>query len=194
MKEQHWIAFEGERCIAKGSPSQVTEAMHDRLAESPDALPMVFDARTSERIERVWSAPLDKLLAQLPAPPEPEQSAPAPKGRGRPRLGVVAREVTLLPRHWEWLSQQPGGASVMLRKLVQTAMKQASTSEPTRQRVNAAYAFMTVLAADAPHFEEVSRALFAGDLDTVRALSSSWPDDVYSHVMSLLQPDDETAD
>src|SRR4029079_4156101 len=71
-----------------------------------------------------------------------ETAAAEPRGRGRPRLGVVAREGTLLPRHWEWLGTQPGGASVVLRKLVEEARRANGDADRTRAARDAAYRFM----------------------------------------------------
>ena len=86
-----------------------------------------------------------------------------PRGRGRPKLGVVAREVTLLPRHWDWLNSQSGGASVALRKLVEAARLAGDDKDRTRHAQEAAYRFMTALAGNLPGYEEATRALYAAD-------------------------------
>ena len=92
------------------------------------------------------------------------RTAPAPRGPGRPKLGVVAREITLLPRHWEWLAQQTGGASVAIRKLVDEARRAtATTAIASASAQEAAYRFMSAMAGNLPHFEEAIRALFADD-------------------------------
>ncbi len=75
-----------------------------------------------------------------------------PRGRGRPKLGVVAREVTLLPRHWDWLNAQPGGASVALRKLVEQARRANGDADRARAAREAAYHFMSAMAGDLPAF------------------------------------------
>ncbi|OZI20232.1 hypothetical protein CAL26_22095 [Bordetella genomosp. 9] len=105
------------------------------------------------------------------------------RGRGRPRLGVIAREVTLLPRHWEWLNAQPGGASVALRKLVESGMRDHGLRE--RDRREAAYRFMSAMAGDMAGFEEATRALFAGDAPAMTRCMASWPDDVRAHALRL---------
>lgn len=187
----HWIAFEHHRLLARGEPAGVIAAMQQRLAAQPEALPLVLDATTSERVELDWRAPAAQLLALLPTTPTADESDEVPghdtpRGPGRPKLGVTAREVTLLPRHWDWLSRQPGGASVALRKLVQSAMREGGSAEAQRRATEAAYRFMSIVCGDLPQYEEVSRALFAGDLARVDALAAGWPADVAAHLRTLL--------
>lgn len=187
----HWIAFEHHRRLARGEPAGVIAAVQQHLAAQPEALPLVLDAVTSERIELDWRTPAAQLLAQLPPAPatdEPDEApgGEAPRGPGRPKLGVTAREVTLLPRHWDWLSRQPGGASVALRKLVQSAMREGGSAQAQRRATEAAYRFMSIVCGDLPQYEEVSRALFAGDLARVEALAADWPTDVTAHLRTLL--------
>ena len=185
----HWVAFEKHRRIASGNPAEVITSLQHVLTTRPDVMPVVLEAVSSERIELDWRLPVATLLSLLP-PPVPtdadgDTSGDAPRGPGRPRLGVTAREVTLLPRHWDWLARQPGGASVALRKLVQSAMKDGSTAEGRRRATDAAYRFMSTVGGDLPHYEEVSRALFAGELPRLRTLVSDWPVDVSEHLLAL---------
>jgi hypothetical protein len=114
------------------------------------------------------------------------ESEPAPRGRGRPKLGVVAREVTLLPRHWEWLAAQPGGASVALRRLVDEARRTDGGATQARQAVGAAYRFLHAIAGGLPGFEEASRALFAGDREGFAQRIAEWPPDIVAHALRLL--------
>lgn len=109
----------------------------------------------------------------------------APRGRGRPKLGVVSKEITLLPRHWEWLNAQPAGASATLRKLVEQARKASQTKTREQQAVEAAYHFMHAIAGDLPHFEEASRALFSYDLEKLQGLIQEWPEDVSDYILFL---------
>jgi hypothetical protein len=110
----------------------------------------------------------------------------APRGPGRPKLGVAAREVTLLPRHWEWLATQPGGASVALRKLVELAQRQSQATDRVRLLTAVAYKFMSTMAGHLPGFEEASRALFAGDGAALAVRTAAWPTDVRAHVLRLV--------
>ena len=108
----------------------------------------------------------------------------APRGPGRPKLGVVAREITLLPRHWEWLAQQPGGASVAIRRLVEQARRSGEDKDRMRQAREAAYRFMSAMAGNKPHYEDAIRALFAGDPARFEELIAGWPADVRDHAVN----------
>ena len=105
--------------------------------------------------------------------------------RGRPKLGVVAREVTLLPRHWDWLNGQPGGASVTLRKLVEEARRRSSATDQAREGQEAAYRFMSAIAGDLPGFEEATRALWRRDAARFEHETDAWPKDVRDHARAL---------
>lgn len=185
-----WVAFEHHHQTAAGQPEVVIAAIQQRLAADPHAMLVVLDANSSERIELNWRTPLEQLLTLVPGPapdaPGDEAADETPRGPGRPRLGVTAREVTLLPRHWEWLARQPGGASVALRKLVQGAMREGNVADTRRRATDAAYRFMSIVGGDLPHYEEISRALFAGELARLRALIGGWPADVAAHLQSLI--------
>ena len=112
----------------------------------------------------------------------------ARQGRGRPKLGVVAREVTLLPRHWDWLASQSGGASAALRRLVEDARRANAAPDREREARDALYRAMSALAGDLPGFEEASRALFANDRERFDAIVAAWPADVASHLRALARP------
>lgn len=190
------IAFEGSRRIAAGLLGEVAPKVKEVYDARPLSRILVFNALTSETIEIDWRGSVEQLLSRIPslakdlAPPSasrpPELSAPA--GPGRPRLGVVAREVTLLPRHWEWLSTQPGGASVALRKLVEQARRASSAADRIRQAQNATYQFMSVMAGCLDGFEEAARALFAADWPRFDSLIAPWPADVGAHLRVLAAP------
>jgi hypothetical protein len=186
-----YIAFEGDRCIASGELHDVARAAKQALDRRKDASILVFDGKTSGPIEIDFRGSLDNVLARLPdvAPAaDDDDASPAPRGPGRPKLGVVAREVTLLPRHWEWLAQQPGGASVALRKLVDTARRTGEDGDRLRQAQEAAYRFMSVMAGNRPRYEDAVRALFASDSRGFEKLIAEWPADVRDHTAKLAEP------
>ena len=115
-------------------------------------------------------------------------SPATPRGPGRPRLGVVPREVTLLPRHWQWLASQPGGASVALRRLVDEARRSSVGRDRVRRAQEVSYRVMTALAGDLPGFEDALRALFARDGAAFDRHVATWPDDVRDYARRLAAP------
>jgi len=188
----HWISFAERKRIARGSPREVVVQVKAFVDDHPEASVMILDATSCRPVELDLRGSVASVLRRLPPPADDapvissEDSAePAPRGPGRPKLGVVAREVTLLPRHWDWLSTQSGGASVALRKLVEQARRANKESDRLREAKEAAYRFMHVLAGDEKGFEEASRALFADDLARLKSEVAKWPRDVRVHAIEL---------
>lgn len=173
-----YVAFEGERRIADGPKLDVAVAAQARLAEAPDASLLIFDPEGRQVDFDLRGGPWDIALRL-------GEGEAAPRGRGRPKLGVTAREVTLLPRHWEWLAAQPGGASVVLRKLVEAARRESEGPDRRRAARDAAYRFASVMAGDRPGFEDMSRALFAGDAEGFAVRVADWPADIADHLRTL---------
>ena len=185
-----YVAFDGNRRIASGDLSTVAGAAKRSLDRHQDASVLIFDGATSEPVDLDFRGSLEDVLARLPVPDGAvvaEPGLPANRGPGRPKLGVVAREVTLLPRHWEWLAQQAGGASVAIRKLVEEARRSGDDKDRIRRAQEAAYRFMSVMAGNRPHFEEATRALFAPDPVRFKALIAGWPADIRDHAAKLAE-------
>ncbi|WP_438269999.1 DUF2239 family protein [Paludisphaera mucosa] len=184
-----FTAFEGVRRIADGEAAGVAAAAKHALDRGSHDLVLIFDDATGEQVDFDLRGPLEDVLARLgdESRRRDEEAPPAdpPRGPGRPRLGVVAREVTLLPRHWEWLGEQPGGASVALRKLVEEARKANVDRDRVRKAREAAYRFLVAMAGNLAGFEEANRALFAGDREKFAAETESWPADVRDHARAL---------
>ncbi|ARP94525.1 DUF2239 family protein [Bordetella genomosp. 13] len=193
-------AFAGHRRLAAGPLPDVALRVRAALADDPHSGVLVYDDATGRIVDLDLRGSDAEILARLAAslPPDIASGAEAAadkvgdkpagdavRGRGRPRLGVVAREVTLLPRHWEWLSAQPGGASVALRKLVEEARRAHATKDDLRQRQEAAYRYMSSQAGDLPGFEEATRALFAQDARRFGEHTASWPQDVRDYAARL---------
>ncbi|WP_024515029.1 DUF2239 family protein [Bradyrhizobium sp. Tv2a-2] len=189
-----FTAFEGPRRLAAGPLADVALAVK-RAEQQQAAEPiLIFSDATGRAIDLDLRGEAHAVLARLakPAPADDttETSTQSePRGRGRPKLGVVAREVTLLPRHWEWLNAQPGGASVALRKLVEQARRANGAAERQRAARDAAYHFMSAMAGNLPDFEEASRALFADDRRNFTRLIAPWPADIRDHVVKLAYAD-----
>ena len=197
-------AFEGSQRIATGTLNDVApvakRAVDKWAASNAPLAVLIFNDATSEVIELDWRGAPDEFAARLaaqavaleapaidqPAEETSSSSAVSPRGPGRPKLGVVAREVTLLPRHWEWLGTQSGGASVALRKLVEDASRASGVQDRVRHCRAAGYKFMSTMAGHEPGFEEASRALFAGDQAGLDAHIADWPVDVQAHLRRVL--------
>jgi uncharacterized protein len=175
--DDRYTAFTGHRRLAAGPARGVLLALkaHHDAGGAPA---LVFDDATGRQVDFDLRGTPEGVVVRFEAPPRRA-------GPGRPRLGVVAREVTLLPRHWEWLEKQPGGSSAALRRLVDEARKREPDRARARQARDAAGRFMWALAGDLPGFEEASRALYAGDGEKLRKLVRGWPGDVRDHVLLL---------
>ena len=169
--------FAGLRRVASG-PLEALQSHWQALPPYPP--PMLFDDRSGAVRDVDWR----RGAAPATEAPAARTVMPA-RGVGRPRLGVVAREVTLLPRHWDWLALQPGGASVALRKLIDAARRQHAGRDAARGARDAAYRAMATLAGDLPGFEEAARSLFAGDRAGFEARTAPWPGDVARYLNGL---------
>jgi hypothetical protein len=186
MSSPLYTCFEGARRVAAG-PLDAIALQVKRAQEGGAAGPfLIFDDATGRSIDIDTRGSDHEVLSRVAAPrAEEAQAEPERRGRGRPRLGVVAREVTLLPRHWAWLNAQPGGASVALRKLVEQARRTHGEKDRRRNAQERAYYFMSAMAGNLPGFEEAARALFVDDEWRVRELTAAWPQDVREHALAL---------
>jgi hypothetical protein len=180
MLPSHCIAFAGTELLAKGELVDVVRAVKAALDKGTERSIALLDAETSKPVEINFTGTEEEVLQRIPRAPG--------RTAGRPKLGVIPREVTLLPRHWEWLAKQPGGASVALRKLVEHASRDAREADTMREARDAAYRFMHELMGDAAGFEEASRALFAADGERFRGLVAEWPEGVRTHLLELAGP------
>jgi hypothetical protein len=155
--------------IARGAPEEVVPKMRalQPLERTSDLL--AFDDETGRQID-------------LDLRPEAQ---PVPR-RGRPSLGVEAKEVTLLPRHWEWLASQRGGASATLRKLVEDALRKGRSA---KDHHDAAYRFLYAIAGDLPHFVDAMREMYAGNKVGYDHFTYDWPRDIRDHGRQLAFPE-----
>ncbi len=179
-------AFAGTQCIASGDLHSVVGTVKALVDQGEQRLILIFDDATSEPVEVDFRGSLKTVLGRLSAQaPAAEEAEPLARTPGRPKLGVVAREVTLLPRHWEWLGAQPGGASVVLRKLVEAASRANETKDRMRRAQESAYRFMSAMAGNLPGYEEAVRALFANMPEQFGVQTEAWPADVRDHARML---------
>jgi len=175
-----FVVFVGMSRVAAGTLAEAAAGAKRALDRNGETGVLVFNAVTGEVVD------LDLRGTEAEVVSRYTPSGAVATRRGRPKLGVVAREVTLLPRHWEWLASQPGGASVGLRKLVETARKLDAEAGSARALVEAAYRFMSAMAGDLPGFEGAARDLFAGDCNGLRRRIRNWPPDVGDQVLCYL--------
>ncbi|WAI81054.1 MULTISPECIES: DUF2239 family protein [Achromobacter] len=184
-----YTAFDGHRILAAGPLADVALAVKRAMSTS-SGQPLVFNDNTGQQTDLDLRGDDAAIIARHAPPVDVETDAielpdAQPRGRGRPKLGVVPREVTLLPRHWDWLAAQPGGASVALRKLVEQARRDNDAQDQQRQRQEATYRFMSAMAGNLPGFEEATRALYANDRERFAQCIAPWPEDVRGYAVRL---------
>ncbi len=197
-QEKTCTAFAGIKMIASGDLKHVAQTTKKIIDSGEKEFVLIFDDATAQPIEIDFRGSAKDVIARIDDSQSPSSSVSlkqsenaqskndeASRGPGRPKLGVVAREVTLLPRHWDWLNSQPGGASVALRKLVDEARHTNSDKDSIRQSQEAAYRFMSAMAGNLPGFEESARALFAGNESKFRELIGEWPEDIGRYARKL---------
>lgn len=195
-----FVAFRGTRRIASGEPADLVRAIFREGGDRRQGSFLAFDAITSEPLELDLRGTVAEALARVGPPSTPiAEAVPVPgaatdaekRGPGRPRLGVVPREITLLPRHWDWLSRQPGGASAAVRRLVDAARGNGDPAGGDGKRVTRrtaqeyAYRFLSAMLGDLAGFEDATRALFAGDAARFADISEDWPSDLRDHARRL---------
>lgn len=164
--------------IASGSLEQVLPELKKRFDADKSVMLLVFDDATGRQVDFDLRGTETQVLARA----LPGQRT----GPGRPKLGVVSREISLLPRHWEWLEEQPSGASAALRRLVDEARRREQGRQRVRLALDSAARFMSAMAGNLAGFEEATRALYAKDRAQLEGLTSKWPRDVRKHMLQLI--------
>lgn len=188
MDQPTYTAFSQERLVAGGPIETVALETKKWLDQGGEPV-LLFEDQTGQQIDLDLRGTPDEALARLHEHPwlqRQQQAAEKRPGPGRPKLGVVSREVSLLPRHWDWLNGQPGGASVTLRKLVEETMKKSQGKDRARLSRDAAAKFMWAMAGNLPGFEAASRALSRKEYDSFDRLIEEWPADIRDHVRRLM--------
>jgi uncharacterized protein len=176
--EPTYAAFADCRLVASGTRDEVLRATRKHLDGGGTPV-LIFEDASGRQVDFDFRGTIDEVIARA--------STAVKQGPGRPRLGVVSREISLLPRHWEWLESQPNGISAAIRRLVDDARRNETGIERGRHVRNAISKFLWAIAGDFPHFEEVARALHAREDSRLESLMSGWPEDVRAHVFKRLE-------
>ncbi len=179
-----YLAFQDASMIASGPAHVVAVEASRKQKADQSALILFFEASTGKQVDFDLRGTEEEVAARLGTHDETTES----RGVGRPKLGVEAHEVTLLPRHWEWLREQPGGASVALRKLVEEARKANADKDRVRIAQDATARFAGVMAGDRSGFEEAMRALYASDEIRFKAMIMHWPKDIREAAWQMAEP------
>jgi uncharacterized protein len=173
-----YTAFVGERIVASGALEELLPKLKAAFDGNRSTMFLIFDDETGGQIDFDLRGSVEELLAR-------NCQTPPQAGPGRPRLGVVSREVTLLPRHWDWLGQQPNGASAAIRRLIDEARKREPEGTRRQEALHATERFLFAMAGDLPGYEEATRALYRGDDKRFAELISTWPEDIRNYALRL---------
>ena len=180
-----YTAFDGFQLISQGSLEKVALDAKRQLKANRDARILVFSDSSGKQMDLVLSGSEKETSERLKIFKTPDGN-PSQSGPGRPKLGVIAREVSLLPSHWEWLSNQSGGSSAIIRRLVEEKMKgPASGKDKIKKAQEAVYTFLNAIAGDLPNFEEAVRFLYRRDKKRFKELIAKWPEDLVRHTLAL---------
>lgn len=189
-----YVAFTGNTLIGRGPIEEIASLCKTRIDAGETARVAIFDNHTGRPLDIDFRGSSEQMLASLAVHPVLDagtrpaaRPAARPAGRGRPKMGVVSREVSLLPRHWEWLSNQRGGASAALRRLVDSERKNRSADQIIQTSIEATHRFMWDMAGNKAGFESASRALFARDFSAFEQLIERWPEDIRKQLLHYLK-------
>ncbi len=186
--QSQYIAFKGNRRVYEGSLRDVVPKIKRNLGTSENSPYLIFNLETGKTMDFNFQGSEQDVLKRLEVYQSEAAPAPEKAGPGRPKIGVISREVSLLPRHWEWLAQQSGGASATLRVLVEQATKKSVQGRGPKLAMERTHAFLSVLAGDLINFEEVLRALYRKEKTTFSTLMTSWPEDIRQQALEFAGP------
>jgi uncharacterized protein len=181
----NYTAFDRFKIISQGNLEEVALDVRRHLKTNREARILIFSDFSGRQMDLDLSGSEKDTLERLKIFKTPDLN-PSQSGPGRPKLGVVPREISLLPSHWEWLSTQPGGSSATIRRLVEEMMKiNASGKDKSKHAQETVYTFLNAIAGDLPNFEEALRFLYRRDKKRFKDLISSWPEDLVRHTLTL---------
>lgn len=179
-----YTAFEENKLLFRGLLDEVVLKVKRKMGKNENTAILVFSDSTGKSMDFNFQGSEKDVLRRLEIFTSEEGPSEA-IGPGRPKLGVVSREISLLPRHWEWLATQTGGASATLRKLVEEARKKEGSTLSVKQAQERTYKFMSIVAGDFKAYEEALRALYKKDEKKFLSQIEEWPRDVRSHTIEL---------
>ena len=182
-----YTAFDGSVLLFRGGLKEVVLNIKEHLGRSENSSVLIFSDLTGKTMDFSFHGSKQDILKRLEKytfTEEPKE----PSGPGRPKLGVVSREISLLPRHWEWLATQSGGASATIRLLVEEARKKSSNISSIKQMQERAYQIMSVLAGDLQGYEEALRALYKKDSKVFFTHVKRWPIDIQKYLNEITKP------
>lgn len=185
--QETYTAFEGPDRLFKGNLQDVVLKTKRRLGRAENSSILIFSDATGRTIEFNFHGSEKDVSRRLEMYVDQAGNKPS-SGPGRPRLGVISREISLLPRHWEWLATQSGGASAAIRRLIEEAKKKSAARGSIKQLQERAYQFMTVIAGDLAGYEEALRALYRADRKHFLLKIQDWPCDIKNYLMELAEP------
>lgn len=186
-----YTAFEGDKLVCKGGLPDVILKLKRRMGKAENSSVLIFSDATGNTMDFHFQGSEKDVLKRLEifasddATDVPAEEAAGP---GRPRLGVVSREVSLLPRQWEWLASQCGGASAILRRLVDEERKRSTGGDTVKKHQERTYKFISVMAGDRKGYEDALRALYRKDQKAFNLHIGEWPPDVKAHAQRLAKP------
>jgi hypothetical protein len=185
--QETYTAFEGTTRLFRGTIEQVVLQIKERLGRAENSSVLIFSDNTGKTMDFNFQGKVKDVLKRLEIYVSKQNCGPV-AGPGRPKLGVISREVSLLPRHWEWLANQSGGASATIRKLIEDAKKRSSAHTSIKHVQERVYRFMSVIAGDMTGYEEALRALYKADRKNFLLHMRDWPTDVRTHVVEMAKP------
>jgi len=171
--------FMGQQVLVNGSTEDVLKVLKSRYELQDYSPVLVFEDATGNQMDFDLRGSMEEVLLRA--------GQSSSRSRGRPSLGVASREISLFPRHWEWLESQPRGVSATLRLLVEQERKRNPGAQERRRLQDAANRFLTAMAGNLPNYEEVTRALYADDHERLKILMADWPAGIRNFVHRLLQ-------
>lgn len=177
-----FTAFDAHSLIAYGDLAEVVLKIKGSIGKASISTILIFSDITGKTIDFNFHGSKQEILKRLEVYTSVQDAEPS-SGPGRPKLGVVSREVSLLPRHWEWLATQRGGASATIRTLIEDTMKKASAGQSAKQIQDRVYQIMSVLAGDLSDYEEALRAMYKKDKKSFLGYIEGWPKDVQNYLV-----------